>query len=1085
MHLRSALCLPMATLVLAAASPNVPAPALFRRPALSARQVAFSFGGDLWVASRSGGQARRLTSDVGVETDPVFSPDGSLLAFTAQYEGDIDVYVIPVEGGAPLRLTHQPGPDQVVGWTPDGKSVLFRSGRASFNRYSKLFTVPKDGGPAVEVHLPRAYAGSYSPDGSQLAYEPLDRAFGTWKRYRGGQASKVWIADLKTAVVEPIPRTDANDFNPMWAGGKVYFLSDRNGACTLFAYDHATKAVTQVLENKGLDIKAAAYADGSILYEQFGSLHLFDCATGAAKALDIRVDPDLPGARPHFVNVAKGIQNADISPSGLRAVFEAHGEILTVPAEKGDIRNLTRTPAAMERDPAWSPDGQSIAYFSDESGEYALHIRTQNGDGTVRKIALGAEGSFFYAPTWSPDSQKLAYTDKRLNLWLVDLGTGKPVKVDTNTFENPGRSFDPSWSPDSAWIAYTRQLPSHLHAVFAFNAASGQKLQLTDGMSDARHAAFDASGDYLYFLASTDAGPTSGWLDMSAFDHSVTRSAYLMVLRKDKGSPLAPESDEEKAESKKAEDKKDDAKKDGPKKDEGIPAVRIDVEGLYQRVLPLPIPPRLYVDLQSRKKGEAFLVEQPLDPAEDEPSLVLHKFDLATRKTEKVTDGFNDFKLADKGEKMLLRKGQAWSIVKVDKPTGGNLNLAAMEVLSDPRGEWRQMFHEVFRLQRDFFYDSATHGLDLKSAEKAYEPYLAGLANRDDLTYLLAEAMGQLTVGHLYITGGEAPAVKQVPGGLLGADFSLEQGRYRFGRIYDGESWNPKNRAPLTQPGVDVKSGEFLLAVDGRDLKSSEELAALLVGKAGKQVRLKVGAAADGQGSREVTVVPVPTERPLRYLAWVEDNRRLVDKLSGGRIAYVHLPNTGGDGFTSFNRYFFAQVGKEGAILDERFNGGGAAADYFIEVLNRPLYNYWFTRQGQPFNTPVGAIFGPKAMLINEYAGSGGDALPWYFHRAKVGTLIGKRTWGGLVGIYDYPNLMDGGGVTAPRVAFFNPESQWEVENHGTGPDIEVDWLPAEVFAQGDPQLLKAVEVVLQQLKEHPLPKPVVPAFPNYHPKSH
>ncbi len=1085
MRIRPALLLPLAALVLAIAPPVwaaesrvQTAPTLFRRPALSGKKVAFVYGGDLWISERDGGQALRLTSDAGIETDPVFSPDGSQIAFTASYEGDVNVYLVGVGGGSPKRLTHQPGPDEVVGWTPDGKSILFRSGRASFNRFAKLFTVPKEGGPAPEVPLPMAYAGSFSPDGKRLAYEPLVRAFGIWKRYRGGQASKLWIADLKTAAVEPLPRKDSNDINPMWAGDKIYFLSDRNGPLTLFVYDLTSKSVNQVLENTGLDIKAAAYSNGSILYEQFGALHLFDCASGSAKTLNIRVDPDLPATRPHPVNVAKNIQNADISPNGTRAVFEARGEILTVPVEKGDIRNLTQTSNVAERDPAWSPDGHSIAYFSEENGEYALHIRSQSGEGAVRKIALGTPGSFFYSPTWSPDSKKIAYTDKRLNLWVVDLNLGAPVKVDTNTFENPSRSFDPNWSPDSAWIAYTRQLPSHLHAAFAFNAITNQKLQLTDGLSDARHATFDASGDYLYFLASTDVGPTSGWLDMSAFDHTVTRNAYLMVLRKDKASPLAPESDEEKV-----EDKKMDDKKEAEKKSEDVPSVRIDAEGLSQRILALPVPAGFYENLQSRKQGELFLTERSVNPDSEERTLVLHKFDLATRKFEKVTDGINGFVLASKGEKILLRKGQTWSIVKTDKPTGGNLNLGGMEVMSDPRAEWRQMFHEVFRLQRDFFYDPSIHGLDLKAAEKRYEPYLDALGSREDLNYLFAEAMGELTVGHLFISGGDAPASKRVAGGLLGADFTFDHDRYKFSRIYNGENWNPKNQAPLTQPGVDVKTGEFLLAVDGHDLKSTDELAALLVGKAGKQVRLKIAPSSDGHGSRDVTVVPISNERQLRYLAWIEDNRRLVDKLSGGRIAYVHLPDTGGEGFTSFNRYYFAQVGKEGAILDERFNRGGTAADYFIEVMKRPLYNYWFTRQGQVFNTPVGAIFGAKAMLINEYAGSGGDALPWYFRRANVGPLIGMRTWGGLVGIYDYPTLLDGGNVTSPRVAFFNPESQWEVENHGTGPDIEVDWLPSEVRAQGDPQLLKAIEVVMQQLKEHPLPKPVVPSFPNYHPK--
>lgn len=1060
---------------------------LARQPTVSRTQVVFSYAGDLWSVSRDGGDAVRLTAGPGVEAHPVFSPDGTLVAFSGEYDGNVDVYIVPATGGVPRRLTFHPSTDVVVGWTPDGKEVVFASNRSSFSpRFNRLFTISVDGGFPKEIPLPMGYEASYSPDGKRLAYVPLPRdpfpgqgLAQAWKRYRGGLATPIWIATLSDSSIEKIPRQDSNDFNPMWIGDKIYFLSDRDGPVTLFAYDTRTKRVSRVIENRGLDLKSASAGPGAIVYEQFGSLHLYDLAAGKTRPLRVRIAGDVLTVRPRYERVSDRIVRGRLSPSGVRAVFEARGEILTVPAEKGDVRNLTNTPGVAERDPAWSPDGQWIAYFSDESGEYALHLRPQSGMGEVKKIPLGTPPSFFYAPTWSPDSKKIAYTDKRLTLWYVDIEKAAPVKVDTNTYENPWRVLDPAWSPDSRWIVYTKQLDNRLCAVMVYSLETGERHQLTDGMSDARFAAFDAGGKYIFFTASTDVGPATGWLDMSSFNRPVTRSVYLIVLRKDLPSPLAPESDEEKApEAKKAEPAAPSAK-------EAV-TVTIDFDNISQRILALPIPARNYVSLRAGKAGTLYLLEAPqrLTPLADTATLTLYSFTLEKRKVDKVLEGITAFDLSHTGEKMLYKQGDRWFIAAATqpvKPGEGALRTDEMEVVVDPRAEWRQMYHEVWRIERDFFYDPGFHGLDLRAAEEKYKPFLEAVAHRTDLTYLFAEMLGELSVGHLFIGGGDLPPVKRVKVGLLGADYTIENGRYRFARIYSGENWNPQLRAPLTQPGVNVQVGDYLLAVNGRELRATDNIYSFFEATAGRAVVLRVGPDPTGANSREVTVVPVESETGLRALAWIEANRRRVEELSGGRVAYVYLPDTAVGGYTNFNRYYFAQIHKEGAVIDERFNGGGTAADYIIDYLRRPVMNYWVTREGKIFTTPATAIFGPKAMIINEYAGSGGDLMPWLFRRAGLGPLIGKRTWGGLVGIYDYPQLMDGGTVTAPRVAFFSPEGVWDVENHGVAPDIEVELDPKAWREGRDPQLEKAVEVVMDALRKTPLPRPKLPAYPNYH----
>jgi len=1111
MRLRGALlllCLALGALLAGAADQ----PTLYRTPAVSRTHVAFAYAGDLWSVPREGGSATRLTTGVGGESEPVFSPDGLHIAFTGEYDGNTDVFVVAATGGVPRRLTWHPGADTAVGWTPDGRRVLFASSRSSHSQFPRLFTVGIDGGLPEELPLPMGERGSFSPDGGRIAYEPLEQWQPAWKRYRGGQADKIWIARLSDSATEEIPRQGSNDRYPMWIGDSVYFVSDRAGTATLFAYDTRTKAVTQALAPEALDVlSASAFAGDAasaavIAYERLGSLHLLDVATRSSRPLDVRLDADIATIRRRYEKVGERLRAAGISPTGARAIFEARGEILTVPAEKGDSRNLTNSPGVMERDPAWSPDGRSVAYFSDESGEYALHVRDQRGTGDVRKIALPP--LFYYSPRWSPDSRKIAFYDKSLQLWLLELERGAPVRVDEDPMGLLDDVLEPAWSPDSQWIAYARHLDNRLRAVFLYSLGAGRTQQVTDGMSDARHPVFDRGGKYLFFTASTNLGPAFSFAEMSTFPHLASRSVYAAVLRNDIPSPLAPESDEEKGEDEAEKDGKESgAKKPDPAREEKKDAkaeeekkpepVRVDLDALDQRIVSLPLPSRDFVGLRAGKAGRLFAIEQPVrGPGEPPgpPRLVVHSFDLEKRKADKAVDGVTSFEISANGEKALYAQDKKWFVKGVDAlsappapgpggaETAGPLKTDDLQVAVDPRLEWRQMFDEVWRGERDFFYDRGLHGLDLARAKATYAPYLAAVAHRSDLTYLLTEMLNQLTVGHMFIRGGDAPKAGTVSGGLLGCDYRIENGRYRIAKVLTGESWNPGLRAPLTQPGVNVKAGEYLLAVGGRELRASDEVFALFETTADRQVTIRVGPSPDGAGARDVTVVPVKDETELRARDWIEANRRKVDALSGGRLAYVYVPDTGGDGYASFNRYFFAQTQKSGAVIDERFNGGGALADYIVEYLTRPLLNYIHFREGKDdIPTPLGAIYGPKAMLVNELAGSGGDALPWYFRKMKVGPLVGKRTWGGLIASFPAPQLMDGGFVTAPDGAIYGLEGAWEVENVGVAPDIEVDLDPKSWREGQDPQLEKAVAWLLEELKRSPPPEHARPAFPRYH----
>jgi tricorn protease len=1086
------------------------APQLLRAPSLSDNLIAFRHADDIWTVSRDGGVARRLTSTANVTGGPFFSPDGQTLAYDADVDGNTDIFTLAISGGTPHRVTWHPGANSVVGWTPDGRDLLFISMQDSFRTYFQMYRVHADGsGLPDRLPLPSAYDGSLSPDATHLAYNPwLQWEADSWKRYRGGQTQPVWIVDLKTLDLVKIPRDNSNDTFPVWLGDSVYFLSDRNGPTALFGYNTASREVKELVPNHGLDFKTLTGRGNTLAYEQFGVLHLYDIRSGKEHEVKITLDGETPALMPHLAKISPDeIQNAAISPTGVRALFEAHGDIFTVPAEKGDVRNLTNSSASAEREPAWSPDGKRIAYFSDATGEYKLYLRDQDGLKAPQIIDLGPDPTYYYGPVWSPDSKLIAFSDKRLNLWYVSVNGGKPVRVDSDLREGFGpANFSVSFSPDAKWILYARSLPSLENAAFLYNIATGKSTQITDGMSNVTNPVFDAGGKYIYFTASTDIGPAIDGFGLGSFNRTVTSSVYIAVLSKDEKSPIPPESDDEK--SKSDDDKKPapaDAAKSEEKKDASVkpeksddakaarpnlPETKIDLDGIQQRILALPIPARNYVGLQAGKPGVILLGEgtAAANPVNGGNLRALWRFTLEKRKVEDVLHNVDGYIVSFNGDKVLYRRGDSWFIAAqddlkagaADGAPGKSLHADQMEARIDPRAEWKQEYNEAWRIEREFFYDPGFHGLNLPKIEAKYRPWVDGLTTRSDLTYLMNEMLGELTVGHMFIhyhqPGGDAPA-----NGLLGANYTIDHDRYKFAHIVAGGNWNPRLYSPLTQPGVNVHEGEYLLAVNGTPLTAAENVYAAFEGLAGKQVNLTVGPNPDGSNSRDVLVVPVASERDMRMQEWIEGNIRRTDQLSHGQIAYVYLPDTGGSGFTSFNRYFFAQVDKKAVIVDDRYNQGGDIADYVIDVLKRtPMINYE-SRQGLNTTEPTGAIFGPKAMLINQNAGSGGDAMPWLFRQAALGPLVGERTWGGLVGIGGYPVLIDGGTITAPRTALYNLHGEFDIENKGVAPDVEVPDDPKSEADGHDPQLEKAVAILLEDLQKNPPPTYPVPPYPNYH----
>lgn len=1057
---------------------------LLTDPAMSASAIAFAYANDLWVANIDGTDARRLTSHPGVESGPNFSPDGSMIAFTGQYDGNTDVYVVPSTGGVPRRLTYHPSADTALGFTPDGGAVLFSSPREVFTRrYLQLFTVPVSGGPVTKLPIPHAAKAVFSPDGKKMVYLPVGEAFKEWKHYRGGTASRLMVFDMNTYAVEQIPQpaTRSNDTDPMWIGSRIYFRSDRNGEFNLFSYDPATRQVAQLTSFRDFPVLNASANGQGIIFEQAGYLHTLDPLSMKDTRLRIGVAADLIETRPRFVKGAKYIRSASLSPSGARAVLEFRGEVVTIPMEKGDDRDITQSPGANDRSPVWSPDGKSIAYFSDESGEYELRIAPQDARGAVRKIRVGGEG-FYDDPKWSPDGTKISYVDNSQSLYVVDVPGGTSAKVSSNPLYSPLRILDHNWSPDSKWLAYTRIGMTNLQSIYLYSVDQKKSFPVTDAIADARNPLFDPNGKYLYFTASTDAGPVEDWFSQSNADVRSTNEIYLAVLPKGVVSPLAKESDEEAAAKADAEATKPDADK---KKDETAEAkkpvaVTVDLDRLSQRIQALPLPAASYSSLQIGKSGQLLYLKQ--EPGSDDPGSI-DRYDLIKKKEDTLLDKADGFEVSRDGKRVLVKLKDAYSISDLgDKIDTSKFRLPVdkIEVKIEPLVEWRQIFNEAWRINRDYFYDPNMHGVDWKAARAKYEAFLPDVAVRQDLNRVMQWMSSELSVGHHRVGGGDTLAESEsIPGGLLGADYKVENGRYRFAKVYGGLNWNPDLRSPLTEPGVDVVDGEYLLAVDGKDLKYPENLYARFERTAGRIVEITVGPNAGGSGSRNVKVVPLADESSLRNRDWVEHNLRYVTEKTNGRVAYVYVPNTASLGHDYFKRYFFPQADRDAVIVDERYNGGGSVADYYIDILRRPLVSYWAMRYGADLKTPLASIQGPKVMIIDENAGSGGDLLPWMFRKFNLGTIVGRRTWGGLVGILGFPTLMDGGFITAPNLAIWDPKQGWVVENEGVPPDIDVDDTPADVIAGRDPQLDKAIEVAMKQLAENPVSKPIRPAYPN------
>jgi tricorn protease len=1072
---------------------------MLAQPAVSADRIAFVYANDIWTADLEGRDVRRLTTGVGSETNPVFSPDGRTIAFTGQYDGNTDVFVVPVAGGVPRRLTWHPAADYVLGFTPDGASVLFSSSRFSNVRgYFQLFTVPVAGGEAKQLEIPCAWDAEISPDGRSIAYCPFPEAFLQWKNYRGGRFSRIWIFDTKTREIAKLPQPAgrSNDVDPMWVNGKIMFLSDRDGEFNLFAFDPASKAVERLTDFKDFPVLSASAGAGRVVFEQAGVLHFFDVATRQSRRLAIGVAADLPELRERYAKGSRWIRGAGISPSGARAVFEFRGEIVTVPAEKGDPRNLTETPAVHEAGPAWSPDGRSVAYFSDESGEYALHVRPQDGKGEVRKYKLTGAG-FYGSANWSPDSAKIAFADNSCSLYWIDVKTGTIKKIASEyLYQIDGQSTSMTdWSPDSNWIAYTLGTPTFFRRAYVYSLEKDKSFAVTDGLSDVNEPTFDAEGKYLWFLASTDAGPVNQWFDMSNEDARKTSSLYLAVLRKDLPDPLAKESDEEKPKDEKPDAAKPAAKNPAkptagasaaaPSGKDAVPAdVRIDFEGLDRRIVAAPIPAGVYGNLAAGEGGKIFywkLDPPPTSTSGGRGETSIRVFDLATRKDEAFGPANDGFLLSADRKKMLVASRGAWSILPTagkPEPGKGKLNTEAIEVRVVPTLEWPEIFDEAWRVNRDYFYDPGMHGADWPAMKAKYAAFLPDLACRADLNRLIQWMCSELAVGHHRVGGGDFPEQpERVPGGLLGADYAVENGHYRFKKVYGGLNWTPELRAPLAEPGAEVQDGEYLLAVEGRPLVPPENLFARFEATSGKIVEITVGPDPAGAGSRTIKVVPIADESALRNRDWVEGNIRKVHEATDGRVAYVYVPNTTTLGHIYFKRYFFPQADKEAIIVDERFNGGGSVADYYLDWLRKPVSAYWAMRYGADLKTPSASIQGPKVMLINEMAGSGGDLLPYMWRKFGVGKLVGTRTWGGLVGILGFPVLMDGGGVTAPNLAIWTEEG-FIVENVGVPPDIEVEQTPKAVIEGHDPQLEAAIKLVLEELRAHPPAQPKRPPFP-------
>jgi tricorn protease len=1052
-----------------------PDAAMLRFPDVSADNIVFVYAGDLWTVPLEGGIARKLTSAKGQEMFPKFSPDGKTIAFSGNYDGNIDVYVIPAGGGLPERLTHHPEDDVVVDWYPDGKNILFRSKMMSpLSRFNRFFRQSIDGG--LPEPLPLAYGelGSFSPDGNYLAFQFISAGSETWKRYRGGMASDIWIYDFQNNRSEKITEFQGTDGIPMWHNDTIYFLSDRGPMkkLNIWAYDLKTKESRQVTNFDEYDVKWPSLGPDSIVFENGGKLFVLNLKDETTNRVKVEIPSDLPDIRPALKDVGKSIATFDLSPNGKRAVFEARGEILTVPEKQGSIKNLTNSSGIAERYPAWSPDGEFIAYFSDRSGEYELYIRPSDGSGEEKQIADIGTG-FPKSPVWSPDSKLVAFSDNIGNLYILSLEGKKPKVIDNDEWELIN-SY--SWSPDNRWLAYSKKVSNGQGAIMIYDVKQNKTHQVTGDYYDDMSPVFDPSGKYLFFYSNRSFQPVYSDID-DTWVYPNSTGIYGATLRNDIASPLAPQSDEE-------ETSEGEKSHPNEKKTENN---EIDFDGFERRIFKLPVEDGNFGRLAA-VEGKVVYVRFPAAGSSnpDSPEGKIQYYDINDRKEKTILQNVDAFVASANGKKLLYKSNSAYGIIDLaeGKKVGDDtIPTDQMKAWIDPREEWKQIFNESWRIERDFFYDPNMHGVDWQAIKNRYEALLPYVVDREDLNYVIGEMISELNSSHTYIGGGDIDQPVQISVGLLGCDFELDKknNAYRIKTIYNGAAWDADLRSPLVEPGINVSEGEYLLAVNGKPLDTSRDPWYAFQGLANQIVSISVNSSPTLKGAREILIKPLSKEddQQLRYLTWVENNRKSVEDKTKGRVGYVYVPDTGRKGQNELVRQFTPQRFKDGLIIDERFNSGGQIPDRFIELLNRPILNFWARRDQRDLQTPTISHSGPKVMLINGWSGSGGDAFPYYFREAGLGKLVGTRTLGGLIGIGGSPNLIDGGFVTAPSYAFWNSDGKWDIEGFGVKPDYEVENSPQDVAAGNDGQLNKAIEVVLDILKKNHLQPPKRPTYPD------
>ncbi|HNR97927.1 MAG TPA: PDZ domain-containing protein [Planctomycetota bacterium] len=1062
---------------------------LLRFPAIYEDQLVFTYAGDLYSVSARGGTARKLTNDAGFEMFARFSPDGKLIAFTGQYDGNTEVYVMPATGGVPRRLTYtatldrddvadRMGPNNIVmAWTPDGKRVIFRSRMRSFNAFiGRLYSVALTGGLPEELPLPRAGFCSFSPDGGKLAYNRVFREFRTWKRYRGGMADDVWVYDFAAKTTENITNNSAQDIMPMWSGDRIFFLSDRGAdkRMNLFAYDTRSKETRQLTDFSQFDVKFPSLGKDAVVFENGGYIYRYDISAGLCAKVDIRIDDDLRGGRGGLVGVADKVTNFEISPDGKRALFGARGDVFTVPAKRGIVRNLTASPGVHERNAKWSPDGQWIAYISDVSGEDEIWVAPQAGGGPARQVTKG-EAVYKYRIAWSPDSRKIIWADKALRLRFVNVETG----VITEVCQGEKWEFSQyAWSPDSQWIVYAKPEAECLSRIHLYSLKDRTTHELTDGWYDSSNPVFSSDGRFVFFVSDRDFDPIYSRTEWNHAYRDMAR-IYLITLAKETESPFKPRSDE--VEVKAAGDKQAEAaaKQGEAKKDPERPEpIKVDLEGIKDRIAVLPIAVSSY-----RQLGSAGDLIYYIRDGYKEGKPQLRLYDLKEREETELgrVDGFE---ISADGKKMLVAAGGRYAIIDLPKSRielKDTLDLSGLEVDLDKRAEWRQIFHECWRQMRDFFYVPNLHGVDWEAVRARYEPLVAHVNHRADLTYVLGEMIGELNAGHTYVGGGESPAPGRIPLGLLGAELvrDAETGYCRIARILRGENWARSSRSPLTEIGVEVREGDYILAIDGRSTAEVENPYELLVNKADKQVALKVNSKPELEGSRDTIVMPAASEENLYYYAWVRGNIEKVAKATGGKVGYLHVPDMGAPGLNEFVKHFYPQIRKKALIIDVRGNGGGNVSPMLIERLRREIVMIDFARNTIPAPDPEEMIYGPMVCLADEFSASDGDLFTYRFKRHKLGKVIGKRTWGGVIGIRGTLPLLDGGYLNKPEFSRYSVDGKsWIIEGEGVEPDIVVDNDPAQEYAGVDQQLDKAIEVILEELKTKEKTIPPLPPYP-------